>query len=389
VSAAWDRLVTRVRALPARRQDALAAALVTAIGVLDVGYAVRDAPGATVALGFAALAAVAASFAVRRSHPILAVALGFGTMAALGRNGYLDDSNVPYIALLVIPYSLARHTDGLRFVAGMALIAVLLVVGMLTDVWEDTFADFALTLVLLLGAPGIAGRLLRNRAALARALAEKTERLQREREALAARAVEDERTRIAGELHDVVSHALGAMVVGAGGARLMAGRDPEKAAQAFSIVEETGREALTELRRLLGVLRRGDEELALAPQPSLANLGDLVRRTSRAGLPVELQTSGQAPGALPAGVDLTAYRLVQAALGAARDGGGAGRAEVRVRFEPGRVHVSVRDDGRADDARELVGMRERVTFYGGELHAGLAGDGRHAVRATLPLEVPA
>jgi signal transduction histidine kinase len=388
VSAAWDRLVTRVRALPAGRQDALAALVVAVLGFVEIAYAVRGAPRESVAIGFGAIAAVACSFALRRSHPIAASLLGFGALVAIGQDEYVGETNVPFLALLVLPYSLARHTDGRRFVVGIGLTAALLLAGVVTDRFTSLM-DYVMTVALMLGAPAIAGRLLRNRAALAQALADKTERLERERAALASRAVEDERTRIAGELHDVVSHALGAMVVGAGGARLMATRDPERAAEAFSIVEETGREALGELRRLLGVLRRGDEELALAPQPSLANLGDLVRRTSRAGLPVELKTTGAPPAALPAGVDLTAYRLVQAALTAARDGSGAGRAEVRLRYEPGRVHVSVRDDGRADAPRALVGMRERVIFYGGEIHTGTAADGRHAVRATLPLEVPA
>ena len=137
----------------------------------------------------------------------------------------------------------------------------------------------------------------------------------------------EERTRIAGELHDVVAHALSAMTVQAAAARRLTERDPEKAAVAFATVEHTGREALTELRRLLGVLRREDEELALAPQPSLAHIGGLASRVTSAGLPVALSISGE-PRPLPAGVDLTAYRVVQEALGGARDRGQAGRAEV-------------------------------------------------------------
>jgi signal transduction histidine kinase len=190
---------------------------------------------------------------------------------------------------------------------------------------------------------------------------------ERERAAAANAAALEERTRIAGELHDVVAHALSAMTVQASAARRMAERDPERAEAAFSIVETTGRDALTELRRLLGVLRREDEELALAPQPSLAHISSLVQRARGGGLRVELRVDGE-PIALPAGVDLTAYRLIQEALRRARDGGRAGRATVALGYEPGGVRIEVTDDGAAS-GRRLLGLRERVEVYGGELQA--------------------
>ena len=152
-------------------------------------------------------------------------------------------------------------------------------------------------------------------------------------------------------------------------------------------MESTGREALTELRRLLGVLRKEDEELALAPQPSLAHVDALTRRWQAAGLPVALEVTGEVR-ALPAGVDLTAYRLVQEALGGARDAGGAGRATVRIAYGPEDVRVDVADDG-TPGGRRLLGMRERVAVYGGELATSPGDGGGWHVSARLPVEAAA
>jgi len=190
--------------------------------------------------------------------------------------------------------------------------------------------------------------------------------------------IADERERIAGELHDVVAHSVSAMVVQAGAARRRTGD------AALEVVEGTGREALTELRRLGGVLRREDDEPALAPQPTLASVCGLVRGVRVAGLEVHLVIEG-AVRALPPGVDLTAYRVVELALRSALDEAGARRADVRIEYGADEVVVEVRDDGR-QVVRPLAGVRERVSLYGGELHAGLRSGGGHGVRARLPLE---
>jgi signal transduction histidine kinase len=162
----------------------------------------------------------------------------------------------------------------------------------------------------------------------------------------------------------------------------MAERDPERAETAFGIVETTGREALTELRRLLGVLRREDEELALAPQPSLAHITSLVQRARATGLPVALHVDGE-PVPLPAGVDLTAYRLIQEALRRAQDSGGAGSASVGLSYLAGEIRIEVTDDGAAE-GRRLLGLRERVAVYGGELEAAATDGGGWRVAARLP-----
>jgi signal transduction histidine kinase len=202
----------------------------------------------------------------------------------------------------------------------------------------------------------------------------------RPRRPAAERAVADERERIAGELHDVVAHSVSAMVVQAGAARRRTG---EPARAALEAVEGAGREALTELRRLAGVLRRDEDEPPLAPQPSLASVSGLVRCARLGGLEVHLRIEGEVRP-LPAGVDLTAYRVAELALHSALDEAGARRADVRVRYGADEVVVEVRDDGR-HLVRPLASVRERVSLYGGELHAGLRAGGGHGVRARLPL----
>jgi signal transduction histidine kinase len=197
--------------------------------------------------------------------------------------------------------------------------------------------------------------------------------------------VADERTRIARELHDVVAHALSAMTVQATVARRLALTRPELAREAFGAIETAGREALDELRRLLGVLRRDDAELTLAPQPSVRHIHSLARRVTASGLPVTLRVEGSGLE-LPAGVDVTAYRVVQDALAAALERGGAGRAEVRVEVGANTVEVEIRDDGRSPDPRPLIGVRERVALHGGSLTALHGPDGGHVVRAALPLD---
>jgi signal transduction histidine kinase len=265
---------------------------------------------------------------------------------------------------------------------GVVFVFACNILSLAIDAYPSTVIDAIFGGFVIAGGPILLGRVIANRSRLNAALVEKTERLRRDRADQAEQAAAEERARIAGELHDVVAHAMSAMVVQAGGARRLAEKDPARARAAFAAVEETGREALTEIRRLLGVLRHQDDEIALAPQPSLRHLGALVRRVEAAGLPIGLQVDGvERP--LPPGVDLTAYRLVQAALGDALERGGAGRAEVHVRYRADGIDLDVTDDGTG--ARPLAGVRERVGLYGGQLHAGRRRSGGHAVRAKLPV----
>ena len=212
---------------------------------------------------------------------------------------------------------------------------------------------------------------------------------ERAREERARLAVSDERARIARELHDVVGHSVSVMTVQASAARRLLRPQQEKERQALLVVEQTGREALAEMRRMVGVLRRPEEAPALAPQPSLEQIQRLVENTREAGLPVELRIEGD-PVQLPAGVDLTAYRLVQEGLTNALKHARAGHAEVILRYGDGQVVVTVSDDGHGDGGGDggghgLLGLRERVSVYGGELEAGPRADGGYRLRATLPV----
>jgi len=218
---------------------------------------------------------------------------------------------------------------------------------------------------------------------------ERAARAEREREERARAAVAEERARIARELHDVVGHSVSVMTVQASAVRRRLRPHQEKQREALLVVEQTGREALAEMRRMVGVLRRPEEAPALAPQPSLEHLDRLVEHARETGLPVELRVEGE-PVQLPAGVDLTAYRLVQEGLTNALKHARATSAEVLVRYADGHVELTVSDDGRGDGDGEkgghgLVGMRERVSVYGGELEAGPRAGGGYRLRARLPV----
>jgi len=220
------------------------------------------------------------------------------------------------------------------------------------------------------------------------ALGQKFEEADKAKERARA-AVAEERARIARELHDVVGHSVSVMTVQASGVRRLLRPDQEREREALLIVERTGREALAEMRRMVGVLRRPEEAPALAPQPSLEHVERLVEQAREAGLPVELRVEGDAVD-LPAGVDLTAYRLVQEGLTNALKHAQAKHAEVVVNYGAGTIEVTVSDDGKGvgngdGGGHGLVGMRERVLVYGGELDAGPQPGGGYRLRAKLPV----
>jgi len=254
-----------------------------------------------------------------------------------------------------------------------------------TQGWSD-FGGVALLFTIVWLASLAIGRKLEQAAAAE----ERAEQVEREREAEARAAVAEERARIARELHDVVGHSVSVMTVQASAVRRRLTPDQEQEREALEIVEQTGREALAEMRRLVGVLRRPEEAPALAPQPSLEHLDRLVSQARESGLPVELTVEGD-PTQLPPGVDLTAYRLVQEGLTNAIKHARASRADVLVRYGDGEVEVSVLDDGPGGGdggggGHGLVGMRERVAVYGGELEAGPRAEGGYALRARLPVQ---
>jgi signal transduction histidine kinase len=381
-------MLGRLRSLDPYRADLLLAALFFLEAVAEIVFLV---PAGTpdkwaVVLLVAGLAGV---MAVRRRLPALAVlvAMPLFILANSLSDEYINHMVSPFVATLLVLYGIGRHLEG----RAVPLLTAYGVAGMWVssaiDSFHDEFTNYILTAAAVIFGVVLLGRVLRNRATLNKTLRDKARRLEAERAERAAAATGEERTRIAGELHDVVAHALSAMVVQASGARRLAERDPARAGHAFLAVETSGREALTEIRRLLGVLRREDEELALAPQPSLRHVTSLVRRFEAAGLPVELAVEGEA-GELPIGVDLTAYRVVQEALGGALEHGHAGIARVKVSYGADHVELEVAADG-GHPSRPLLGVRERVSLLGGQLRAGARRDGGHVVRARLPLGGPA
>jgi signal transduction histidine kinase len=381
-------MLARLRALDPFRADLLLASVLLVEGLLEVAFLLPDeAPhDGVIAL---MVAGMAGCVAIRRRLPVVAPLVGMALFCAFPAMGdqYTENLVSPFFVALFLIYGIGRHLEGRTVVLVTACAAVLMTIFTVVEQTDDTIGNYVLSIGALVVAPVVIGRVIRNRAHLNQALREKAARLEHEREDRAAAAALEERTRIAGELHDVVAHALSAMVVQASGARRLAERDPQRAAAAFQAVETSGREALTEIRRLLGVLRRDDEELALAPQPSLRHVNTLVKRLEAAGLPVAVDVEGDQRD-LPIGIDLTAYRVVQEALGGALEHGHAGRAEVKLRYGTDYVELVVADDGDAPD-RPLLGIRERVTLSGGQLRAGMRRDGGHVVRARLPLGGPA
>jgi signal transduction histidine kinase len=236
----------------------------------------------------------------------------------------------------------------------------------------------------------LVGYALRERTVRTEAAEERAERAERDRELTARTAVAEERARIARELHDVVAHAVSVMVLQVGAVRHRMPTSEAENRQALANVEEAGRSALVEMRRLLGAMRRDDERAELAPQPGLADLDSLLDDVRATGLAVRLRVHGDAV-ALPPGLDLSAYRIVQEAVTNTLKHAHARHAEVEVRYEPGDLWVMVRDDGRGpvdggDAGHGLVGIGERVKLFGGEMTAGAAPGGGFVVRARLPLD---
>jgi signal transduction histidine kinase len=252
---------------------------------------------------------------------------------------------------------------------------------------HQTRADYFFPTVICL-TTWASGRVVRSRTRLTERLHEAAARLAEQQAEEATRAAAEERRRIAREMHDLVAHSMSVMVVQAGGARRIIGRDAGRAVQAAARIERIGREALAEMRHLLGMLHPGADQAALAPQPTLAELGALVERANAAGLPAVLAHRGERHP-LPAGLDLAAYRIVQEALTNALKHAHGAPTEVIVDWAPDAIALAVVDRGGgragvANGGHGLVGMRERVRLYGGELETGPLPDGGWRVRATLP-----
>jgi signal transduction histidine kinase len=354
-----------------------------------VGQGRTDGPEGPMWLDIVLAVLITAPLLARRRFPF-AAPLGVGAGVVIA--SFADNSLVPFdfIAFLAgcaAVFLLAQLPDWRRAIAGLAIVYGVEGIVVRNDprgqLGQFVFINLLFTVV------WVVGFTLGRKFAAADEAMERAARAEREREARARAAVAEERARIARELHDVVGHSVSVMTVQASGVRRLLRPEQEREREALLIVERTGREALAEMRRMVGVLRRPEEGPALAPQPSLEHVDRLVEQAREAGLPVDLRVEGEAME-LPAGVDLTAYRLVQEGLTNALKHARATRAEVVVNYGDRQIEVMVLDDGTGvgngdGGGHGLVGIRERVSVYGGELDAGPRPGGGYRLRAKLPL----
>lgn len=243
---------------------------------------------------------------------------------------------------------------------------------------------------LMIGSAFLAGRVIADRQFQVAQERARRNQLEREHDAAIHAATEAERRRIARELHDVIAHSVGVMVVQAGAARHVVSEKPEAARESLAAVEESGHAAMVELRRLLGVLNDNGEPAPLAPEPGLDGVDSLIARVKEAGLPVELRVEGE-PRPLPPGVEMAAYRILQEALTNALKYAGGAATRVVLRYSADAIDIEIVDEGEVSApaqgiGRGLTGMRERVALFGGTIDAAKREGGGYQVRAHLPLE---
>ena len=370
---AWERL-TRI---DVRIWDGLLAAAALVNAQLDLWLARDTGPGVREPDLLAAVFLVVATVPLyeRRRRPVAVATVVAAAVLAFGAISHPATETL--LPLAVAAYSVAAYQR--RSVGQTIAIAALLVASAVS--WSDAnpnWVEMASNAFFTVGLPFAIGRIVWNR----------RRRLDREREVAARDAVALERSRIARELHDVVAHSMSVMVVQAGAARAVLRKDPDETERALNVIEESGRAGLAEMRRLLDV--EGEDALSLTPQPGLERLDELLGRMRATGLEVELVVEGDVRP-LAAGVDLSAYRIVQEALtNALKHGGDGVHARVLLRYRDDVVDVEVTDDGRgpapgSNGGRGLIGMQERVAFLGGELRTGARPAGGFLVQARLPV----
>ncbi|HEU4349818.1 MAG TPA: sensor histidine kinase, partial [Actinoplanes sp.] len=378
IRAAW-------RSFDRRAGDAVLAAVLLALMAGELALR-SPAAGETASTPIAYLWAVLITtpIAVHRRYPVAAV-----LVAAAGIVGYSAGHFVafPGYTAFALLFVVSLHSGRGRGVLAFAVLAaaVGVAIGLQTEPTVTTSTWIVTALILIVA--WLAGDNLRVRQQRWAALQARAERLVQEREERARQAVTQERLRIARELHDVVAHSMSVIAVQAGVANHVIDSRPEQARAALATVETTTRAALVEMRRLLGVLRQPDEPAgSLRPSPGLADVPGLIAQFAEAGLPVEMSVEG-APDGVPEGVELSAYRIVQEGLTNVLRHGGP-KAFLTIEYEPGCVRVAIADDGSGHRAsgsagHGLIGMRERVSVFGGTLTAGPRADGGFDVAATL------
>ena len=373
------RMLARLRSLPAARVDLALAALVGLAGVIEASLVPLHGSRA---LAVGSVLVQAAGLTFRRHRPLLAAAVVLLAFTGAVRLG-LDSADVLVwlLAILIAMYTLGGQASGRVALAGLALGVVLVAAGVSASASANV-TDYALGLVIV-GVPWAVGRVIRERGA-------QITRLETDQEERARRAVADERGRIARELHDVVAHSMGVMVVQAQAAERILAADPARSREALRQIQVTGREGLEEMHRLVGILRESSTT-GIEPQGSLRHLDTLLEQLGSAGLSVEASVQGDVT-TLPPGVDLAAYRIVQEALTNTLKHAPGATARVHLECSQRELRIAVEDQGgsasngsAAGSGNGLIGMRERALLYGGELAAGPREGGGYAVTARLEL----
>jgi signal transduction histidine kinase len=370
-----------------------------ALAILLLGGSMIGGPRGGWLLAIVAAVAMVVPLVFRRRHPtgafIAAAAIGALQVVLVKRPVASD------VSILVLLYTLAAYRPRRISLSGLAVClagATVAIARWAPDrvlsnpaLLSEVFLFFAVPTVLA----WVLGDSVRYRRGYYQALEERAARLERERDAQAQIAAAAERARIAREMHDVIAHNVSVMVVQADGAAFALDAQPERAREALGAISRTGRQALIEMRRLLGVLRTADDAAELAPQPGISQVGDLLEQARGSGLPVAFTVEGL-PRELPPGADLAAYRVIQESLTNTRKHGGpAASASVTVRYCEDGLMLCIADDGRGAAAvaepggHGLTGMRERVELYGGTVRSGPRPGGGYQVTATLPFTEPA
>jgi signal transduction histidine kinase len=408
----WDMWSTVIRVT--RRSDLareywfellIAVMAVAAMLELVVRRNSPAAPSTSLWLSVPAVEVLVLPLVLRRRFPFAAPAAFWLLAAALT---FVDGVLVPFVGSLGViglatAFLLGNLRDGRKAGIGLAIVVgcILAVVANIPS--PQSISDYVFISLRFI-VSWVAGYALRERAEQAEAaeiravLAEREREAaemrasfaEREREAAARVAVAEERSAIARELHDIVAHAMSVMVLQVGAVRHRLPQNRIEDKQALGRVEQAGRTALAEMRRLLGAMRSNADGVALGPQPGLDSLDALLDDLRGAGLPVHLQLEGEALP-LPRAIDLSAYRIVQEALTNTLKHAHASQADVTVRYQPHHVELEVRDDGdgatsNGGPGHGLVGIRERVKIYGGQMTAGPATDGGFVLTARLPVE---
>lgn len=379
--------------------DAAFAGLVGGLSLL--GYLSADVTGSQRpqdALGVALIVGQTLSFTMRRSAPLRNLL----AVVALTTVFWIADypTNFDAFSLLAVYAATAHGSDDRRLVwrtvgGVVTVLTTIAILGVIVPT-DELPAAAVIGIAAIHITAAITGQIVYDRRVRLAGLERRAARAEAERELLARRAVLDERNRIARDLHDVVAHGMTVMVVQAGAAERLVASQPEQAAEALRHIQTAGREALIEMRRMLGVLRDPDHEVELVPQPTIDDIGRIIRQCIDSGVAAELVTTGSRP-VRAAAAELTAYRVVQEALtNVIKHAGRPARVVVKLGYSPTQLRLEINDDGqgtttealRSTIGHGLIGMRERVDLFGGDVRVGPRPGGGFRVDATIPFDAP-